>query len=249
MEHSSGAARHTTLFIGGSISCNRYELNESFIISGRKKKSMASTVRLRILAFGASLTEGCYVDLIHFHPYTHRLSQLFQSSSKPVDIDNAGVSGEAVLSTTMLPRLKNLLASATAKKKPFDWILLLAGTNDTMRDQEKAPKVFDGYQLLINECHQHGARILSMTLPEASLPKESPFDRERQQFNRLIKEELIKRNPEKKIVVLDVEQQLPQSSLTNAQREQIWADEIHLTPKGYDRLGELIYQAMQPHLS
>jgi lysophospholipase L1-like esterase len=143
---------------------------ELIIISERRtdrRQSMASTVRLRILAFGASLTEGYYFDHTHFHPYTHRLAQLFQLSSKPINVDNAGVSGEAVLSSTMLPRLKRLLANATAQKTPFDWILLLAGTNDTMRDQQKAQKVFDGYQLLINECHQHGARILSMTLPEA----------------------------------------------------------------------------------
>ena len=210
---------------------------------------MASLVRPRILAFGASLTEGYYFDHVHFHPYTNRLAQLFQLSSKPVDIDNAGVSGEAILSTTMLPRLQHLLASAVAEKKKFDFILLLAGTNDTMRDQERAQKVFDGYQRLINECHQHGARILSMTLPEASLPKDSPFDQERQKFNRLIREELVNRNPEKRIVVLDVEQHLPQSSLSDVQRQEIWADEIHLTPKGYDRLGELIYQTLQSLLS
>jgi lysophospholipase L1-like esterase len=149
---------------------------------------MASALRLRILAFGASLTEGYCSDGCIFHPYTIHLSHLLRSSSKMADIDNVGVSGEAILSTTMLPRLQQLLSSSTKK---FDWVLILAGTNDIIRDQEKASRVFDGYKLLIDECQKHGARVLSMTLPETVYPRESPFDLQRQEFNRLIKEELI----------------------------------------------------------
>ena len=209
--------------------------------------SMASAVPLRILAFGASLTEGSYLYGAQFHPYTIRLSQLLRSTFKTVDIDNAGVSGEAVLSTTMLPRLKQLLSSATNK---FDWILILAGTNDTMRDQQKASQVFDGYKLLINECHNHGARVLCMTVPETILPRETPFDVQRQEFNRLLREELIpKDNNDNKIVVLDVDRLLPRHSLSANECQQIWDDELHFTPQGYDRLGELIFEKLKPYLS
>ena len=206
--------------------------------------AVSSLVRLRILAFGASLTEGYHSDGCLFHPYTDRLAQLFRSASKHVEIENAGVSGEAVLSPTMLPRLKQLLSSSA--HQPFDWILLLAGTNDTIRDQEKASRVFDGYKLLIDECHRNRARVLAMTLPETEYPTASPMDRQRREFNRLIKEQL---TPRKDVVVLDVDYHLPQHSLSDDQREQIWDDGIHLTPYGYDRLGELIYQALQPHLA
>jgi lysophospholipase L1-like esterase len=208
---------------------------------------MASALPLRILAFGASLTEGFHAYGLQFHPYTIRLSQLLRSSIKTVDIDNVGVSGEAVLSTTMLPRLQRLLSSSTDK---FDWVLILAGTNDTMRDQQNASRVFDGYKLLINECHNHGARVLCMTIPETNYPRESPFDVQRQEFNRLLKEELIpKDKDENKIIVLDVDQLLPQHSLSSSERKQIWDDEIHLTPQGYDRLGELIYEKLKLYLS
>ncbi|CAF3278506.1 unnamed protein product [Rotaria socialis] len=207
---------------------------------------MASVLRLRILAFGASLTEGYYSDGLSFHPYTIRLSQLLNSSNKIVEVDNAGLSGEAVLSSTMLPRLKKLLSSTTNK---YDWVLILAGTNDTMRDQVKANLVFDGYKLLINECHKHGARVLSMTLPETTCPRESPFDKERQEFNRLIREELApKANDNDNIIVLDVDRLVPLHSLSNHERELTWDDELHLTPKGYDQLGQLIYETLNPHL-
>lgn len=200
--------------------------------------------RLRFLAFGASLTEGYHSEGLLFHPYTLHLSQLIRSSFQSIDIDNAGVSGEAILSPTMFPRLQQLLSSTTNKK--YDWVLLLAGTNDTLRDQQKASRVFDGYQLLINECLKHQARVLCMTLPEADCPKESPFDLQRQEFNRLIREELGSKN---NIVVLDIDRLLPQHSLSSNERKQIWDDGVHLTPQGYDRLGQLIYEKLQSYLS
>ncbi|CAF1333485.1 unnamed protein product [Adineta steineri] len=201
---------------------------------------------IRILAFGASLTEGYHSMGYEFHPYTIRLSQLLRSSFETVDINNAGVSGEAILSGTMLPRLKQLLSSA---KNKYDWVLILAGTNDTIRDQQKASIIFDTYKLLINECHKHEARVLAMTLPETVFPRDYPLDVQRQEFNRLLKEELISKNNSDNIVVLDVDKLLPQHSLSQNERQQIWDDELHLTPKGYDQLGQLIYDALKPYLT
>ena len=207
---------------------------------------MKSGSHLRILAFGASLTEGYYSGGCLYHPYTIRLGQLLRSLIKTVDIDNAGISGEAVLDGTMLPRLKKLLSS-TANK--FDWVLILAGTNDTMRDQQKASLIFDSYKLLVDECHKNGARVLSMTLPETNSPRESQFDLQRQEFNRLLREELIpKTNNNDNVVVLDLDRLLPQHSLSDNERQKIWDDGVHLTPQGYDRLGELIYELLRPSL-
>ena len=209
---------------------------------------MAMASSLRILAFGASLTEGYYANGFCFHPYTIRLGQLLRTIQSNVDINNAGVSGEAVLSPTMLPRLKQLLSSAPSNQS-YDWVLILAGTNDAMRDQEKASRIFDGLQLLINECHQRHARVLCMTLPETMCPKELPMDTQRQEYNRLIREQLGTQTEEtKKTVVLDVERFLPYHSLSSKERKEIFDDGLHLTPKGYDRLGELIYETLRMHL-
>ncbi len=210
-----------------------------------------SSVRLRILAFGASLTEGLCSDGCLFHPYTIRLTQLLRSSYSQVNVINAGVSGEAVLSTTMLPRLRQLLAS-TPNTEKFDWVLILAGTNDTMRDQRPARTVYDGYKLLVEECHKHGARVLSMTLPETIFPTETPFDRPRQEFNRLLREELVHKEDDKNnpnnIFLLDVDRLIPQHSISDSERKRLWDDGVHLTPQGYDHLGQLIYEAIKPHL-
>lgn len=222
-----------------------YDCVRLIIKSKEQHFTMASS--LRILAFGASLTEGYYFSGLRFHPYAIRLGQLLRPSFLAVDIENAGVSGEAVLSSTMLPRLKQLLSSASNHR--YDWVLLLAGTNDVMRDQQKASRVFDGFKLLISECHKHGARVLCMTLPETAVPKELPVDFERQGYNRFIREELTTNSSEKdKIVVLDVDRLLPYHALSPDERKKIWDDEVHLTPKGYDRLGELIYEALRTHL-
>ena len=72
------------------------------------------------------------------------------------------------------------------------------------------------------------------------------MDRQRQDFHRLIKEQWVSRQD---VVVLDLDSHLPQHSLSDEQREVIWDDSIHLTAYGYDRLGELIYRALQPHIA
>jgi lysophospholipase L1-like esterase len=202
---------------------------------------MTSNVRIRILAFGASLTEGYYSYGLQFHPYTIRLGQCLRSIFSTVDINNAGVSGEAVLSETMLPRLKNLLSSAENNR--YNLVLILAGTNDILRDQQEASRVFKGYHLLIDECIKHGAQVLSMTLPETGYGQ-GPDELQRQEFNRLIREELASKN---NIGVLDVDKLLPYHSLSPNERKQIWDDEVHLKPFGYDQLGQLIYEKLQKH--
>ena len=86
-----------------------------------------------------------------------------------------------------------------------------------------------------------------MTLPETVYPKDFPLDFQRQEFNRLLKEEL--KLTYEDIVVLDVERLLPRYSLSPNETEQIWDDEVHFTPQGYDRLGQFIFEALKPHLS
>ena len=210
---------------------------------------MASSQRvIRILAFGASLTEGYYAEGILFHPYTNHLAQLFKASLTPVEILNAGVSGDAILGDTMLPRLQKHLSKAKLSNKPFDWVLILAGTNDTMRDQQTAECVYRGYQILLQQCNQHGARVLAMTLPETIYPTGSAMDKERQDFNRFIREKLPTEYSNENLIVLDVESLLPRHSLTLEKCAEIWDDGVHLTPKGYDRLAELIHAKLKSFL-
>ena len=40
--------------------------------------------------------------------------------------------------------------------------------------------------------------------------------------------------------VFDLHAAIPYHSMPEAEREEIWDDGLHFTPKGYDRMGELV---------
>ncbi|CAF1442311.1 unnamed protein product [Didymodactylos carnosus] len=205
---------------------------------------------VRFLAFGASLTEGFYNYGMLYHPYTLKLESLLKSHyasldpNMQIEVVNQGLSGEAVLET-MQNRLEQVLANQTTK---FDWVLIFAGTNDTMRDQAEAKDVLGGLQAMYNNCLKTGAKVLAMTLPETEISLNSPLDKSRQELNKLLRQTYLLSSNMNKVILLDVEKQLPYHSMTKQEQERIWDDGLHLKPEGYDRLGEMIFNALKAYL-
>lgn len=199
----------------------------------------------KILAFGASLTEGFCSGGLSLHPYTLKLNTLLRSISPEVEIINGGVSGEALLSTTMLRRLKQYLSDAERSGAPFDWIFILAGTNDTIRDRQPASAVFERYLQFVERCHVFGGRVLVMTLPETIVPTSDIGDKQRQKFNELLRNQFQHEQDEHRSIFLDLDRLLPRHSLSQEQLNEIWDDGVHLTPKGYDYLAEIIFEKLK----
>ncbi|KAI8466408.1 MAG: SGNH hydrolase-type esterase domain-containing protein [Monoraphidium minutum] len=124
---------------------------------------------LRVLAFGDSLTEGFYTvpgGATRFHPYSDALRKLLRAAlpaSCHVAVHERGRSGEFVL-RSMQGRLDRALAEAAANGEPYDWVLLLGGTNDIGTGE-------DGGAVLaaLKEMHAAvaaaGSRLVAMTLP------------------------------------------------------------------------------------
>jgi lysophospholipase L1-like esterase len=163
-----------------------------------------ATPRLRLLALGDSLTEGYYNYGSEFHPYTRRLGELLGRGERTVRIVNAGVSGDIVTGPCMLQRLQKHLWNAHETNEHFHWVLIMAGINDIGGRQKNPAEVFEAYQALVHAAHQHGAHIFVMTLLEVIPQIGTPADQSRQEYNRLIREELIPQHPEKSIVIFDI---------------------------------------------
>ena len=83
---------------------------------------------LRILCFGDSLTAGYTSYGLEFHPYANHLRVGLQHSlsTSDIEVDVAGFSGDQVHGS-YLPRIKRKCGDA---KKPYDWIIIMGGTND-----------------------------------------------------------------------------------------------------------------------
>lgn len=50
------------------------------------------------------------------------------------------------------------------------------------------------------------------------------------------------------LLFLDLERRLPYHALTQGEKDELWDDGLHLTAKGYDVMGSLIFEALQPHI-
>lgn len=83
---------------------------------------------LRILCFGDSLTAGYTSYGWEFYPYADHLRAGLQLSlSTPdIEVDVAGLSGDQVQGR-YLPRIK---AKCADTETPYDWIIVMGGTND-----------------------------------------------------------------------------------------------------------------------
>ena len=83
---------------------------------------------LRILCFGDSLTAGYTSYGLEFHPYANHLRVGLQQSlsTSDIEVEVAGFSGDQVQGS-YLPRIKRKCGDA---KKPYDWIIIMGGTND-----------------------------------------------------------------------------------------------------------------------
>lgn len=83
---------------------------------------------LRILCFGDSLTAGYTSYGWEFYPYADHLraglQQMLSTSDIHVDVD--GFSGDQVRGS-YLPRIKRKCANTGT---PYDWIIVMGGTND-----------------------------------------------------------------------------------------------------------------------
>ena len=116
---------------------------------------------LRILCFGDSLTAGYTSRGWEFHPYADHLRTGLQHmlSTSKIQVDVAGLSGDQVQGS-YLPRIKRECANAGT---PYDWIIVMGGTNDLAWGQSP-DTIYEGLRKLSLPLSY------SYHLPKAPLP-------------------------------------------------------------------------------
>jgi lysophospholipase L1-like esterase len=239
-----------------------YTILKSTILAkmSEQKLALSTPEKLRILAFGNSLTEGFTDFGTRFHPYAialqKKLSSLLPELEITVDVD--GRSGDRVLSKlggVFLERLQSscpLIQSGGTPK--YDVVIALGGTNDLgymINEKDCAIEIFEGMKSCYEHVLQAGSSLLCLTIPERAIDTRASAMARRARDSRLQLNELIAgfvhgysaaEVGKPKVFIMDLARIVPfpaDKREDEAFDQSIWSpDGLHMSSQGYDFVGE-----------
>lgn len=212
-----------------------------------------------ILCFGDSLTSGFYNHGRNFHPYSQRLSQLLNSDGRrKYYVKTSGEVGE-MAHGSMARRLPQVLGNSSR----FDWVIILGGTNDVAHvknfgDDDSfmtqlinvwQPRIVRDIEILHEIAHKYGARTVLLTIPETAYeawPSYKTLWVMRSRLNEDLRN--YARRSQGNVVLCDLAAKVPRHSIPPQTEALLWNDHLHLTPYGYDKMAEIVYQCLKPYL-
>ena len=213
-----------------------------------------------ILCFGDSLTSGFYNHGKNFHPYSQTLSRLLNSDRRLRYYVKTSGKVREMAHGSMARRLPQILGNSSR----FDWVIILGGTNDVAHvknfgDDDSfmnqlinvwKPRIVRDIEVLHDTAHKYGARTILLTIPETAYEAWPNFKTlwiMRRGINQDLRE--YARRSQGNTVLCDLALKLPRHSISPQAQAILWNDHLHLTPYGYDKMAEIIYQCLKPYLS
>ncbi|CAI7677053.1 unnamed protein product [Penicillium manginii] len=187
--------------------------------------------KLSILCFGNSLTAGYYNFGEHYHPYAGKLKEIIQPVIPTTEIttDIAGLPGDLVcFPGSFISRI----AEQTVRKK-YDWVIFLGGTND-IGHGKPTDDIVTGLQKAWSMALDSGAKVLGLTIPECAA-KITRIDDKRNEVNRRILA-----HKADGFFAFDLHAAIPYHSASKEFQNKVFDDGLHLTPHGYDLMGQAI---------
>ncbi|KLU89272.1 hypothetical protein MAPG_08246 [Magnaporthiopsis poae ATCC 64411] len=190
--------------------------------------------KLRILCLGDSLTAGYSSLGAVYKPYSEQMVKLLRAALPDVEIEAVedGVPGQTTAG--FLGRLDPHFGPG---KPSYDWTILLGGTND-LGYNHTAEAIFANLAKCWDVAQAHGSKVLVLTVPEVGVrggPAMQRIHAQRDELNRLI------RNAQGgNIFVHDHHAAVPFWAMSEKDRQLYWDDNVHLTPSGYDLMGQKI---------
>lgn len=216
--------------------------------------------QLRILCFGDSLTAGYNQHGKNFYPYCSPLGNIMRYHS-PLNIytEAKGIVGE-MAHKQMTHRLPMVLGNATSQ---YDWIVILGGTNDILHvknfgDDDEflnqleniwQPRITKDIEKLHEIAYSYGAHTVLLTVPENSIeewPEYHPLLKMREKINDSLRDFAYGSNG--RTVLCDLAKKVPRHSLTPVMEKVIWDDHLHMTPQGYTKMAQAVFDCLHPYL-
>jgi len=183
---------------------------------------------IHIIALGDSFTQGYLENGTKFHPYTTKLQNLLDQRGK-YHVHNESRIG--FTTEEMLLKLEELLED---EGEGYKIVIVQGGFAELKRPE----KIIHNLMLIHQEAINRGARSLALTIPAHYQEKDHEWLRN---ARGKVNEELRSFCRKAGIPLLDIDYLLPHLL---EDRDNVWGDGIHLTAKGSDKMGELIYDAL-----
>eukprot|EP00472_Partenskyella_glossopodia_P004431 CAMPEP_0197517066 /NCGR_PEP_ID=MMETSP1318-20131121/2023_1 /TAXON_ID=552666 /ORGANISM="Partenskyella glossopodia, Strain RCC365" /LENGTH=247 /DNA_ID=CAMNT_0043066307 /DNA_START=173 /DNA_END=916 /DNA_ORIENTATION=- len=204
---------------------------------------------VRILCVGDSLTEGYYQGGRHFSPYTDTLEKLLKNeySETKWEVVNYGISG---FEGGMMKDLYDLkIEEAWKAGKTFDIVIVLGGIND-IGGGKKPKHVLEnphGIRALVKSALKDNALVFILTVAEYAeeMRQRGKVRKDRMELNEGLKSLAAEH---KNSVLLDFANEFPYFALSETKKEELWDDGLHYKPAGYERMGEIVFEALQSEL-
>ncbi|KAI0206254.1 GDSL-like Lipase/Acylhydrolase [Astrocystis sublimbata] len=184
---------------------------------------------LRILCFGNSLTCGFPAN----HPYAERLAQKIEEAfpGRRVECEVEGLPGDLVTNSHFTKRME---ASWKRADHPYDWTIVLGGTND-LGWGRPADQIIEGLKRAWDIPLAKGSKVLSLTIPETKRKFSQVIER-RNEVN-----DAIRNHKRDNFFHFDLFKELPYHDMAPEDRGRYWdMDGLHLQAAGYDVMGEKI---------
>ncbi|KAI1335003.1 GDSL-like Lipase/Acylhydrolase [Xylariaceae sp. FL0016] len=204
----------------------------------RKKPSTTTnaTTTLRILCMGNSLTSGHPSG----HPYAHALKERLEKmlpEVKEVECVVEGLPGDMVAPGRggFLGRMEGRWNEA---KEPFDWTIVLGGTND-LPWGHTVPDTIQGLKNAWDVPLSRGGKVLALTIPDTKFQAPSLTEK-RDAVN-----DAIKGYKKPNFFHFDLHAAVPYHAMPPSDRPKYWEmDGVHFSAAGYDLVGRRIADAL-----
>jgi lysophospholipase L1-like esterase len=153
------------------------------------------------------------------------------------------MSGDRILGSGMLRRLESCIEEAADEDVTFEWVVIMGGINDVGTPGVTASQMYEALSRLVDMAAKYAKKVLIMNCMEIS------HDVNFQKILEVIKaynamiEGCVSKFPG--VSFLDMRKEMPYHSLSAAERKELFDDGVHLTKKGYERMGEIIFSRMK----
>eukprot|EP00899_Mesostigma_viride_P022575 jgi/Mesvir1/3501/Mv11984-RA.2 len=189
------------------------------------------------------------------HPYSLQLAKLIKGylNGTEVRVDTKGVQGERVCGeadvSPMAARLGDLLKTRTEgttdSNAAWTHAIILAGTNDLVT-KKSSDDIIACLQTLHSLCFQAGMRTLAVAIPESGYQTTHPAIRQkREAVNEKLRAFVEQHKDMSAFADLAAALPFPASREDTAAWSLWQMDGLHFSATGYDRMGEIIFDAFK----